>query len=74
MFRHDALKAHQIKWLGDIVLVRPVSFTFLTVFSLGLAATIIVFSIFGTYTKRITVTGQLIPDTGLMKIYTVRAD
>ena len=69
LFRSDAINNHQTKWLGDIALVRSVSFTVLTLLAVGLTTILIVFSIWGTYTKRSTVIGQLIPDTGLIKIY-----
>jgi membrane fusion protein len=69
LFRNDAINNRQTKWLGDIALVRPVSFTLLTLLAVGLATILILFSIWGTYTKRSNVIGQLIPDTGLIKIY-----
>ena len=69
LYRPVALDTRQVKWLGDIVLIRPVSFAFLTTGAAVLAATVIAFLIWGTYTKRSTVTGQLIPDTGLVKVY-----
>lgn len=69
LFRDQALAAQQTKWLGDIVLIRPLSFTFLTVFSVILAALICAFLAWGSYTKHSTVSGQLIPDTGLIKVY-----
>lgn len=69
LYRKEALNARQIKWLGDIVLIRPVSFTFLSAMA-GLAAIIVLmFLFFGTYTKRVTVSGQLVPNLGLVKVY-----
>ncbi|MEI7869700.1 MAG: HlyD family efflux transporter periplasmic adaptor subunit [Candidatus Methylumidiphilus sp.] len=50
-------------------MVRPLSFTLLTAFAVGLAGIVCAFLIWGTYTKRSTVVGQLTPDTGLLKIY-----
>jgi membrane fusion protein len=69
LFRQQALSSQQPKWLGEIVLIRPVSFTFLTLFALAMAGIVCAFLIGGTYTKRSTVIGQLTPDTGLLKIY-----
>ncbi len=69
LFRPTALNARQVKWLGDIVLVRPISFSFLTLFAVFFASVIAVFLVWGSYTKRVTVSGQLIPNTGLVKIY-----
>lgn len=69
LYRTEALNARQIKWLGDIVLVRPVSFSFLCSAAGLAAAMVLAFLFFGTYTKRATVTGQLVPDLGLVKVY-----
>lgn len=69
LFRPTAINANQVKWLGDIVITRPVAFSTLTAIAGVFAGILIVFLIFGTYTKRATVTGLLVPDTGLVKIF-----
>lgn len=51
------------------MLVRPISFTFLTAFAVIVASIVVSFGIWGTYTKRSTIPGQLIPNTGLLKVY-----
>lgn len=69
LFRPAAVNARQTKWLGEIVLIRPLSFSIVTGFALLFAALVAAFAVFGTYTRRSTVSGQLIPDTGLIKVY-----
>ncbi|MFA6921726.1 MAG: HlyD family efflux transporter periplasmic adaptor subunit [Gallionella sp.] len=69
IFRPAALNARQAKWLGDIVLIRPISFAYLTTVAGLLAMIVVAFLVWGTYTKRSTVSGQLIPDTGLVKVF-----
>ncbi|WP_369827856.1 HlyD family secretion protein [Collimonas sp. PA-H2] len=69
LFREQALAAQQTKWLGDIILIRPISFTLLTTFAVMLASIVCAFLAWGSYTKHSTVSGQLIPNTGLIKIY-----
>lgn len=69
IFRLEALNAQQTKRLGDIVMIRPMSFAFLTAFAVALAAIVFAFLIWGSYTKRSTVSGQLVPDIGLVKVY-----
>lgn len=69
LFRSEALAARQSNWLGDIVLVRPVSFTVMTLVSLLLAAMVVSFFIYGSYTRRSTVPGQLVPASGQLKIH-----
>ncbi|NVM77068.1 membrane fusion protein [Duganella sp. SG902] len=69
LYRTEALNARPINWLGDIVLIRPVSFTYLVFLTCLCALIVLLFLFFGTYTKRSTVTGQLVPDLGLVKVY-----
>ena len=69
LFRPAALAAKQTGWLGEIVLIRPLSFSFLTALAAVLAAVVVLFLCWGTYTKRSTVAGQLVPDAGLVKVY-----
>ncbi|MEQ1549488.1 MAG: HlyD family efflux transporter periplasmic adaptor subunit [Chakrabartia sp.] len=73
LFRQQAAAAQQVKWQGEIVMIRPLSFTLLTAFAVLLASIVCAFLTWGTYTKRSTVIGQLTPDTGLLKIYVPQA-
>lgn len=69
LFRKEVLDANQTRWTGSIILSRPFSFTFLTVCAVCIALVIVAFAIWGNYTKRSTVQGQLIPQSGLIQVY-----
>jgi membrane fusion protein len=69
LFRSAALNACQVKWLGEIVLVRPLSFLALTAMAIFMALLIVCFLLFASYTKRSTVSGQLVPDIGILRVY-----
>ncbi|WP_332611189.1 HlyD family secretion protein [Achromobacter sp. ESBL13] len=69
LYRKQALAAQRTAPLGDIVLIRPVSFALVTAALGGFVLLVCLFLAFGTYTKRATVSGQLAPDTGLLKLY-----
>lgn len=73
LFRKEALDAKKTKWTGNIILSRPFSFTFLTICALCIALVIIAFAIWGSYTKRSTVQGQIIPQSGLIQVYTTQS-
>ncbi|MBO1015251.1 HlyD family efflux transporter periplasmic adaptor subunit [Achromobacter sp. SD115] len=73
LYRKKALAAQHSVGLGDIVLIRPVSFALVTAVLAGFVLTICLFLAFGSYTKRATVSGQLAPDTGLIKLYVPQA-
>lgn len=70
LFRTAALAAQKQQWLGKIILVRPISYLLLTSMAVACAVMVIAFMYFGSYTKRSTVTGQLFPESGLIKINT----
>jgi membrane fusion protein len=69
LFRSEALNARQTKWLGEILLIRPFGYRALTLVALVLAIAIVLFLIFGSYTRRTAVTGELVPDSGMVKVY-----
>lgn len=70
LFRQAALDAHRNAGFGRIVLIRPVSFAFLTGIALVCALVIVAFLMLGQYTKRARVVGLLVPDAGLIKVTT----
>lgn len=69
LFRQAALNAQKNQWLGTILLIRPMSYLLLTTIAMLFAIMVILFMVWGTYTKRSTVVGQLVPETGLVKVY-----
>ncbi|CAI8819094.1 membrane fusion protein [Pseudomonas chlororaphis] len=73
LFRREALDARQTNGLGVIVLVRPISFTVLTCLATALAVAVAAFFFFASYTKRSTISGQLVPVGGLVKVYVPQA-
>ena len=72
-FRQAALDARRDSPLGEILLIRPPSFFLLTLISLLFVALVGVFFFFGSYTKRSTVSGQLVPDTGWVRVHAAAA-
>ncbi|MBR8252241.1 HlyD family secretion protein [Burkholderia ambifaria] len=69
IFRRQALDAHRAPEFGGIVLIRPFPLTLVTTGAVSMAFLVILLFAFGTYTRRTTVDGVLMPDTGLVKIY-----
>ena len=69
LFRTAALNAQKNNWLGKIILIRPTSYLFLTLVAVVCALIVVAFMALGSYTKRSTVIGQLVPENGLVKVY-----
>lgn len=68
LFRREALASKEMQWLGHIVMVRPLSFSILTLRSMAVAALIAGVLLFATYTKRATVQGHLLPAAGQIRV------
>src|SRR4051812_7683897 len=69
LFRSEALDKVRSSWLSEVILIRPISFTFISAFAAAVSMLIISFFYFGTYTKKNTLNGQIIPDNGFFKVY-----
>lgn len=68
LFRQEVLEAKRGSWLGGISLAQPLQLWVLTVAAAMIATTVILFVSFGTYIRRSTVTGQLVPTQGLATV------
>ncbi|MDE0853306.1 MAG: biotin/lipoyl-binding protein, partial [Nevskia sp.] len=73
LYRKEALEAQRTTPYGKIVLVQPPSLSILTVASVAFAGAIVLLFAVGSYTRHSTVGGQLLPDAGLIRIYSPRA-
>lgn len=69
LFRKEALAMQQISWLGEVVLIRPLSFKLLTLLAVFCAVLVVAFLFYGSYTRRSTLQGQLVSSTGQLKVY-----
>lgn len=68
LFRPEAVDGQRQSWLGGVRLVRPLSLTLLTVFTVSVAALVIAFLFVGEYTRKAHVSGVLVPDLGLIRL------
>lgn len=69
LFRQEVLDAKKNSWTGNIIILRPISFRFLTASVFFLMLFFIIFLFSASYTKRSTVQGQLTPKSGLIQVY-----
>src|SRR5438552_16824117 len=68
LFRSELEDARANAWLGRVVLIRPLSFTFLVACALLFTVALAAFFVFGEYTRKARVTGVLAPAHGVVKI------
>jgi membrane fusion protein len=69
LFRDAAVQAQRTQWLGTVVLAPPLSQRAFGGVALGLLALLVLFLGFAEFTRRARVTGWLVPDIGLVRIY-----
>lgn len=68
LFRQEVIDAQRGEWLGSIIVAAPMSRWLLTSLALALASTILLFLLFGHYTRRETVSGELVPSAGVLNV------
>ena len=68
IFRRESQDARATAWLGRVVLIRPVSFTFITACAIAFSLALVAFFVCGEYTRKARVTGVLAPAHGVAKI------
>ncbi|HET7267780.1 MAG TPA: HlyD family efflux transporter periplasmic adaptor subunit [Oleiagrimonas sp.] len=71
LFRTEAMDARRGQWLGVIQISTPLSRWIWTALGVALAAAIVAFLVFGYYTRRDRVSGQLVPSAGLLGVTAV---
>lgn len=73
LFRPEVLQKQRTEWMGRVLLIRPVSFAFMTGAALVITVAVAGFLVVGEYTKRVRVDGILVPDRGLIKVVAPQA-
>jgi len=68
LFRPATQAARQTQWAGTIVLARPVPMRVAAAVAGILAAAIGLTLVLGEYTRKVRVTGQIVPDAGSIKV------
>ena len=73
LFRTEALAEQHTATEGRIVLIPRLSMTLVALAAMAVAASVITALMLGSYTRRATVTGQLVPTAGVLKVHTPQA-
>src|SRR5260221_11395593 len=68
IFRQESEQARASAWRGRVVLMRPVSFLFITGCAVAFSLALVLFFICGGYTRKARVAGVLAPTEGVAKI------
>jgi membrane fusion protein len=69
LFRSEALVHQKDRLYGEVLLLHPFSYQLMTGCAVALLFLTIFFLCWGTYTKKETVKGLIVPDKGIVKIF-----
>ncbi len=70
LFREESLASQRTQLLGQIVLTPRISTLWLSLVAALMALAVIAFLLLGSHTRRVTVSGQLLPAAGLIRVHT----
>lgn len=73
LFRQEVLAENQTQWLGTVLLTPRLSHRFFTLFGLVSCAAILALLLFGSYTRKARVNGLLVPEQGMVRVFTPQA-
>lgn len=68
LFRPEVLESRRTSWVGEIQLIRPLSLTVLTGTVVAAAVALGAFLWLGEYTRKVRVSGVLMPDRGVIRL------
>lgn len=71
LFRDEVLRARRDEWLGNIIVAAPLSHWMQALLATTAACAIILLFTLGHYTRRESVSGQLVPVTGLITLTSI---
>ena len=69
LFRQEAIAEQQTQWLGTVLLAPKISHTVFAWFGGLTALAILALLFFGDYTRKERITGWLVPEQGLIRIF-----
>jgi membrane fusion protein len=72
-FRKEAIDAKGCNSHGNIIIIRPLSFNLITAFSILVIISACALIYAGKYSKRVSASGYLRPESGIIRIYTPQA-
>jgi membrane fusion protein len=72
LFRSEVLREHQAQWLGTVLLTPRLSHRIFAWFAALTAAAVISLLYFGDFTRKARVSGWLIPEAGLVRVFAPR--
>lgn len=73
LFRQEVTESRRRHWLGEVIIASPPSLRLSAYIALGIVFVLILFIYFFSYTRKQQVSGVLMPDKGIIRIYSPQA-
>ncbi len=73
LFRPESLAEHRQAWLGRPTILRSIPASIFAIFSVVFVLAVIAFLVFGQYTRRVRVSGVILPSEGLTRMVAPQA-
>jgi membrane fusion protein len=73
LFRPQVLAQRQAQWMGPVLVKPRPSHRWFTVFALAVTAAIVSLFYFGTYARKAQLSGLLVPEQGLVRVFAPQA-
>lgn len=68
LFRPEVAAAHSARQFGNVMIHQPWGYYATTLCAAGLIALVMAFAYFGTYTRKASVSGLLMPEQGMLRL------
>ncbi|WP_435102725.1 HlyD family secretion protein [Arhodomonas sp. AD133] len=73
LFREEALNHQRERLWGDVILTQPLSMAMVTIAIVLTLVALVAYLVLGTYTRKETVQGYLVPEAGLVQVHPAQA-
>lgn len=68
LFRKEAVEAKNIQLMGKVLIHQPLGYSISALIAAAFVMLVLLFAYFGTYTRKATVPGILIPEQGMLRL------
>ena len=72
LFRQEAVDHQRDRLWGEVLLIQPLSLKLLTLAVCTVVTVVLLYVYFGTYARKESVQGHLVPSTGVIRVYAPR--
>lgn len=73
LFREEAVNHQREKLWGDVILTLPLPMKLVTIVITSMLVALITYLILGSYTRKETVNGYLVPESGLVQVHPIQS-